>query len=170
MERHVHPVRPEHHGGQAVTARKTSDTQSWDDFWASVSRPKTTKIRGVEVAIPTDMPMLVEQRAEELHDSTSLDDVAELVGLIFGQDCLAQWRDAGMGLLEFRVVLTWGMANARGRALSFAEAYELSQEVADEGKAPPNRAARRARSAATGGPSKRTSNASTGSARTTSRS
>jgi hypothetical protein len=152
-----------------VTARKTSDTQSWDDFWASVSRPETTKIRDVEVAIPTDMPMLVEQRAEELHDSESLDDIAELVGMIFGKDCLGQWRDAGMGLLEFRVVLTWGMANARGRKMSFAEAYELSQQV-DEGKAPaPNRAARRAQSAATGGRSKRTSSASTGSARKTSR-
>lgn len=156
-----------------MTARKSGDEQSWDAFWASVSRPKTTVIRGVEVAIPTDMPMLVEQRAEALHDSTDLDDIAELVGMIFGQDCLTQWRDAGMGLLEFRVVLTWGMANARGREFSFEAAYKLTQEAlagATEGKAPPNRAARRARSAATGGPSKRTSSGSTGSARTTSRS
>lgn len=153
-----------------MTARKASDTQSWDDFWASVSRPETTTIRGVEVAVPTDMPMVVEQRAEQLHDSESLDDIAELVGMIFGQDCLSQWRDAGMGLREFRVVLTWGMANARGRKLSFAEAYALAQE-ADEGKAPaPNRAARRAQSAGTGGRSKPTSRASTGSARKTSRS
>ncbi|MFF4369625.1 hypothetical protein [Streptomyces sp. NPDC001594] len=154
-----------------MTARKTSDTQSWDDFWASVSRPQTTTIRGVEVAIPTDMPMLVEQRVEELHDSTSLDDIAELVGLIFGQDCLDQWRANGMGLLEFRVVLTWGMANARGTEFSFEDAYKLTQEGVAEGKAPPpNRAARRARSAGTGGRSKPTSNANTGSARRTSRS
>jgi hypothetical protein len=155
-----------------VTARKTSDTQSWDEFWASVSRPKTTVIRGVEVAIPTDMPMVVEQRAEQLHDSTDLDDIAELVGMIFGQDCLGKWRDARMGLTEFRVVLTWGMANARGREFSFEDAYKLTQEAITEstGKALPNRAARRAQSAATGGPSKPTSRASTGSARKTSRS
>ncbi|MFG2617815.1 hypothetical protein ACGFXC_09300 [Streptomyces sp. NPDC048507] len=153
-----------------MTARKTSDTQSWDDFWASVSRPQTTTIRGVEVAIPTDMPMLVEQRIEELHDSTNLDDIAELVGMIFGQDCLDQWRSNGMGLVEFRVVLTWGMANARGAETSFEEAYKITQEAVAEGKAPPNRTARRARSAATGGRSKQISSGSTGSARRTSRS
>ncbi|MFE3578708.1 hypothetical protein [Streptomyces vinaceus] len=154
-----------------MTARKASENESWDAFWASVSRPKTTTIRGVEVVVPTDMPMLVEQRVEELHGSDRLEDIAELVGMVFGQDCLEQWRDNRMGLMEFRVILTWGMANARGKELSFQEAYDLAQETVPEGKAPaPNRAARRAQSAATGGRSKRTSSASTGSARRTSRS
>ncbi|MFB6811250.1 hypothetical protein [Streptomyces sp. NPDC056387] len=154
-----------------MTARKASENESWDAFWTSVSRPKTTTIRGVEVAVPTDMPMLVEQRVEELHGSDQLEDIAELVAMIFGQDCLTKWRDNGMGLLEFRVILTWGMANARGKELSFQEAYELTQETVAEGKAPaPNRAARRAQSAATGGRSKPTSRGSTGSGRTRSRS
>ncbi|WKD36501.1 hypothetical protein [Streptomyces xanthophaeus] len=155
-----------------MTARKTvsSETESFDAFWASVARPTTTIIRGVTVAVPRDMPMLVEQRVEELQDSSSIDDIAELVGMIFGDDCLEKWRDAGMGLLEFQVVLAWGMANARGRETSYQEAFEMVQEQAAEGKAPaPNRAARRSRSAGTGGPSKRISSGSTGSARKTSR-
>ncbi|WP_327169568.1 hypothetical protein [Streptomyces subrutilus] len=148
-----------------MTARKqVSQDESWDAYWASVSRPKVTTIRGVEVAIPTDMPMLVEQRMEELGDSEDLKDIGELVGMVFGRDCLEQWRDAEMGLLEFQVVLTWGMANARGREISFQEAYELTRQGVEEGKAPPpNRAARRAPSAATGGRSKRISSASTSS-------
>ncbi|MFD4740622.1 hypothetical protein ACFWNQ_25140 [Streptomyces virginiae] len=155
-----------------MTARKpaASETESFDEFWASVARPTTTIIRGVTVAVPRDMPMLVEQRLEELQDSSSLDDVAELVGLIFGENCLEKWRDAEMGLLEFQVILAWGMANARGQKVTFQEAYDIVQEQAAGGKAPaPNRAARRSRSAATGGPSKATSSGSTGSARKTSR-
>ncbi|MFG2976305.1 hypothetical protein ACGFYY_25395 [Streptomyces sp. NPDC048331] len=154
-----------------MTARKAaSEDESFDAFWASVARPTTTIIRGVTVAVPRDMPMLVEQRVEELQDSSSIEDIAELVGMIFGENCLEKWRDAGMGLLEFQVILAWGMANARGRKTSFQEAHEMVLEQAAEGKAPaPNRAERRSRSAATGGPSKRTSSGSTGSVRKTSR-
>lgn len=158
-----------------MTARRTAvqGEESWDDFWASVSRGRTETIRGVEVHVPSDMPMIVEQRIEELQNSTSMDDIAELIGLLFGADVLDQWREAGMGLLEFQVVMTWGLANASGRELTFREAYDLVQEGAGAGKQlgpkGPNRAARRSQSAAGGGRSKRTSSASTATARKTSR-
>ncbi|MEU2119998.1 hypothetical protein ABZ567_31175 [Streptomyces sp. NPDC016459] len=145
--------------------------ESWDAFWSEVSRGETEEIRGVTVPVPTDMPLLVERRVQELQDSAELDDVAELVSLIFGTDCMEQWRENGMGLKEFQTVLTWGLAHAGGNPLTFAEAYELVEqgEGAQAGKAQPNRAARRSRSNATGGPSKRTSNGSTASGRKKSR-
>lgn len=149
-----------------MTTRKN---QSWDAFWAEVTPREMVEIRGVKVQIPTDMPLGVERRIQELQDSTALEDVAELVALLFGTDCIEQWREAGMGLMEFQTVLTWGLAHAGGRDLSFAEAYELVQRGDSEGKVQPNRAARRQRSAATGGRSKPISSGSTGSARTTSR-
>jgi hypothetical protein len=159
-------------------ARKTTGHESWDAFWAEASGGRTTVIRGVEVPVPTDVPLAMEQRIEELQDSESKEDLAELLAMLFGQDVLDQWMDAGMGMLELQTVMAWAMAQAGGRDISFTEALELVRS-GEAGKLPgpkgPNRAARRAtgapakRSAAGGGRSKRTSSVSTGSARRTSR-
>lgn len=157
-----------------MTARKTAaGHETWDAFWAEVSGGRTEVIRGVEVRVPTDVPMALEQRVEELKDSDDQDDLAELLALLFGKDVLAEWMAAGMGLLELQTVLTWGMAQAGGRDLSFAEALDMVRS-GEVGKAA-NRAARRKagapakRSAAGGGQSKRTSRGSTATSRRTSR-
>ncbi|MFI7014383.1 hypothetical protein [Streptomyces sp. NPDC050164] len=156
----------------------TPGHDTWDAFWAEVSGGRTEVIRGVEVQVPTDMPLAMEKRIDELRESEAEEDVAELVALLFGDDILAAWIDNGMGAMEFQTVLTWGMAQAGGRDLTFAEALELVRSGDGEGKQTgpkgPNRAARRAgapakRSAAGGGRSKRTSNGNTASARKTSR-
>ncbi|MEV8431994.1 hypothetical protein ACWHLZ_28090 [Streptomyces chartreusis] len=152
--------------------------ESWDAFWAEVSGGRTEVIRGVEVAVPSDMPLVMEKRIEELRDSEAEEDLHELVAMLFGGDVLGEWIESGMGVLEFQTVLTWGMAQAGGRDMSFSEALELVRSGGGEGKpaAPkgPNRAARRSapakRSAAGGGQSRRTSGGSTSSRRTTSRS
>lgn len=154
-----------------MTARKT---ESWDDFWTRVNGAGTETIRGVEVQVPTDVPLAMEQRLKALEDSESEDDIREMVGLLFGADVLGQWAENGMGLMEFKTVLAWGMAHAGGVEVTFQEAYDIVlAEEAAEGKAPANRAQRRAASkkpsSGTGGPSRRTSSASTGSARRTSR-
>lgn len=159
-----------------MTARKTQ-TQSWDAFWAEVSAGRTEVIRGVEVQVPTDIPLAVEQRVHELHESDSEEDAAELLRMLFGADVLDTWRNAGMGLRELQTVLTWALAQGSGTDMSFGEALELVMAGDGEGKplAPKgaNRAARRAastaRSASTGGRSKQISNANTGSARKKSR-
>jgi hypothetical protein len=153
--------------------------ETWDAFWSEVSSGRTEVIRGIEVRVPTDMPLVMERRIDELRESEAEEDVAELVALLFGEDILEAWIDAGMGSLEFQTVLTWGMAQAGGQDISFSEALDLVRNGGGEGKQVgpkgPNRAARRAtgapakRSAAGGGRSKPTSRASTGSARRTSR-
>ncbi|MFF3398241.1 hypothetical protein ACFYW6_06980 [Streptomyces sp. NPDC002659] len=162
-----------------MTARKTVD--SFDAFWAQVSSTGTETIRGIEVKTPTDVPLALELRIKDLEQSESEDDLRELITLLFGEDILDRWRDAGMGLLEFKTVLAWGMAHATGTKVTFKQAYEaVLAEEAGEGKAPTgqNREARRKtakktaaspRSASTGGRSARTSSASTGSARRSSR-
>lgn len=151
--------------------------ESWDAFWQETSGGRTTVIRGVEVRVPTDVPMAMEQRIEELQDSERKEDLAELLSMLFGQDVLEQWMNAGMGMLELQTVMTWAMAQAGGRDLTFAEALDLVRS-GEAGKLPgpkgPNRAVRRAgapakRSAVGGGQSKRTSRVSTGTARKTSR-
>lgn len=149
------------------------DTQSWDAFWSEVNAKRRTEvIRGVEVPVPTDLPLRFQQRAAQLKDSSDESDVRELVALLFGEGVLDQWIAADMGAMEFRVVCGWGYINGSGKPTSFREAYELIRKAEAEGKAPgepPNRAARRAatngRSSSTGTTSKRTSSASTGSTR-----
>lgn len=156
----------------APKARQAPD--SFDTYWAQVSNTRTETIRGVPVHVPNDVPMVLEQRMSDLQDSDREEDIAELVALLFnvGADTLDTWRSKGMGLTEFQVVLAWGLAHANGKELTFAEAHELVRQAEAEGKAraaAPNRAARRASSASTGGRSKPTSGRATASARKTSR-
>lgn len=162
-----------------MPARKADPaTQSWDAFWAEVNaKPQTEVIRGVTVPVPSDMPLGFQQRANELRDSTSDEDIQELVAMIFGPGVLDQWIANGMGAKEFRVVCGWGFRNGQGQPTTFREAFDLMAAAEAEGKAPgepsaPNRAARRAatkpRSSAGGATSKRTSSGSTASTRTAS--
>lgn len=165
-----------------MAARKptaeTVDTASFDAFWAEVQGKRQSEIiRGVSVPVPDDLPIRFRKRMIELQDSDRDEDVQELVGMIFGEGILDQWIAAGMGGREFKVVMTWGLANGGGKPTSFREAFDIVQNADAQGKeasAPsPNRAARRAatnsRSSATGTTSKRTSSASTASAPRTSR-
>lgn len=157
----------------APKPRRTPD--SFDAYWAEVSNTGTETIRGVTVRIPADVPMVLEQRMSDLQDSEREEDVAELVALLFNVDAdtLNAWKAEGMGLTEFQVVLAWGLAHAAGNPLTFAEAHELVRQAEAEGKArpatAPNRAARRASSASTGGRSKPASARTTASPRKTSR-
>lgn len=144
------------------------DEQSWDDFWSEIEREEaaeageaaTTVIRGVEVAVPRDLPLKFDRRLKQLEQSEDEDDVAELVGYLFGDDVYEQWVDNGMRSVEFRTVLLWGIANGKGQSTTFRDAYKAVQ---DEGKSTkPNRSDKR-QSAKAGRSSKRTSSGSTGS-------
>jgi hypothetical protein len=156
-----------------MTARKSAETESFDAFWAEVRGRKTTTICGVTVAVPNDIPFGFNERFEALKDSERQEDASELVAMFFGDGLMEQWEKAGIGYFQLLTILTWGMAQATGQDMSFAEAYEAVTSADIGGKAPANRAERRAapkkRSAAGGGQSKRTSSASTTSARKTSR-
>lgn len=149
----------------------------WRDHRAQQS-PETRRILGVDVVVPTDLPLGIEDIATELQSSKDPNDIGRLVALIFGADIYSQWKSAGVSMPMLQVLFAWGMSNGAGKQVSFEEAAAL---VADaeakqaEGKAPAaNRAARRASSAtpasaAAGRTSSRTSAASTTSGRKTSR-
>ncbi|WP_369778832.1 hypothetical protein [Streptomyces sp. R33] len=154
-----------------MTAPRAGKAQSWEDFKRTVRGRRMETIAGVEVPVPTDPPLLFEEMAANLSEESEEADFAEVVDLLFGQGVFAQWKANGMGAVDLMTALTWGVAQSHGRDMSFSEAYEVVTSD-DPGKAlapPANRAARRQRSAASGGPSKPTSRASTGSARKTSR-
>ncbi|MFE6079968.1 hypothetical protein [Streptomyces virginiae] len=158
-----------------MTAPRTRkpDPGGFDAYWAEISNTKTDTVRGVTIRIPTDIPMAVEQRLADLQESSREEDLVELITLLFGVDADAfdTWKNAGMGAMEFQVLVIWGMSHAGGSPMTVAEAHEAVVQATAEGKDPagPNRAARRASSASTGGRSKPRSARTTGSTRTTSR-
>lgn len=152
-------------------------SQSWAAFKREHLERETVDVEGVPVPVPADLPFGFQHRAEQLSSSSSEDDVAELVTMLFGPDVFGRLVEAGLGAMGFLTLLMWGMAQGSGKDLSFSEAYEIVTSD-DPGKAvtramPQNRAGRRAASKSpsksTGTRSSRTSAASTGSARRTSR-
>lgn len=107
------------------TDEQENPHQTWDDFWAEVSPPERREvIRGVEVTVPRNLPLKFNRRLEELRDSTRDEDVAELVGMLFGPGVLDQWIENGMSAPELQVVLAWGIANGNGQDFTFRQAYE----------------------------------------------
>lgn len=150
-----------------------TEEQSFDAFWDEVhGGRRTTTVCGVEIVVPNDLPFGFSERFNSLQESESDEDAAQLIALLFGDDAAKTWMSPpGIGTRKLFTILTWGMAQALGENLSFAEAHErITQRMTSKGKAPSgqNRAARRKQSATTGGRSKPTSNGSTGSDRTTS--
>lgn len=138
----------------------------FDAFWLGAHEAKPTKIRGVLVKPPNDLPLALVEDVENVMGSTDLAAIHRVVRMIFGEDILGTWISAGMGLREFQTVLAWAGAHMRGKPVTFAEAMRIANEAldaleAEQGKAPANRAERRARkkkdrpgrnrSAATGG-------------------
>lgn len=146
--------------------------QFWDEHEAKQEVP-TTRILGVDVPIPHDIPLAFEKKFEELKDSEDVEDVKRLLKFLFIKDVLDQWTDRGLTAKMLQVLLAWGMSCASGNPIEFAEAAELvekaqQEKAASEGKAPTaiNRAGRRASSktrasAGTGRSLKPTSRANT---------
>lgn len=150
----------------------------WKQHRDAKAPPETKRILGVDVVVPTDLPLSFEEEARQLADSEDRADFEQLLEVLFGHGTLQAWQENGLTSGQLRVLMTWGMTNASGKPTTFAEAAALvakaeklkaEAEGDGEGKAP-NRAARRASSATrasagTGRASSRTSAASTKSTR-----
>lgn len=130
------PVSSDHVEGQPVDEEQYD---SWDAFWAEVlDTAPTVTIRGVRVRTPRDLPMGFDQK---LRVARNAGDEATYKGLLvdlFGVDVLDAWTAAGMGEIEFQVVLAWGYANGKNQPVTFQQAYELvrARQEAARGKAP----------------------------------
>lgn len=157
---------------EQIEEAEANEFEAFDDFWAEVQRkeaeertgPETVTIRDVTVKVPHDLPLRFELKTDRLKKSGSIEAFKELLADLFGADVLDAWVEAGMTEREFQTVLAWGMANGKGKPVTFREAYELVREKA-EGKAETSSTRKNAASGATGGRSRRTSGASTASHR-----
>jgi hypothetical protein len=149
----------------------------WDEYSANKDAPETKRILGVNVVVPQDIPLSFEDVSRELSESKDEADFYRLIATLFGAGTLETWKANGLTRKQLPVLVAWGMSNGAGRKTTFTEAGEMVQQAEQKkaeaeaaGKAPPNRAARRASSRTresgdTGRSSSRTSAASTGSQR-----
>ncbi|MBF8191656.1 hypothetical protein ITP53_39380 [Nonomuraea sp. K274] len=152
-----------------------NEQQSWDDFWAEQMRaeqaeregPPTKTIRGVKVAVPHDLPLMFEIRADQLRGSSDQAAFEQLIGDLFGAQVLDAWIANGMGEREFRTVLAWGLANGRGDTMTFRQAYDLvrARELGKAARKTETSDQENAESESSGGRSKPTSAANTSSRR-----
>lgn len=158
--------------------------EDWDAFWSQhvESRRPKARIRGVEVTAPYDMPLELAERMQAA-DANDTGLVQDLLAELYGEGIVEQWTAAGMGGLEFFVVLTWSYMRAGGSTATFAEAFEAVEKGLASGaldldaeQPVPNRADKRAAAKAapkgsttpsgrTGARSSRTSAGSTSSSR-----
>ncbi|MFI6904888.1 hypothetical protein ACIBKY_26745 [Nonomuraea sp. NPDC050394] len=149
--------------------------EEWDAYWDEVERkkaaelggPTTRIIRGVEVQVPHDLPLMFERTLDKVKGA---DDFKGLVAALFGADALDAWIANGMKEEEFRVVFAWGYANGKGIPTSFRKAHEMAQaQQARSGSGKETGSARTSSgSGGTGSSSKPTSRGSTASRRKTS--
>ncbi len=128
-----------------------------DDFLAfwrtrqAEATPETVRILGVDVVVPTDMPLRVETMAGQMQDTQDIAELKALLVELFGADHLDVWIANGLTAGMMTVIIAWGMANATGTPTTFERALELAtqaeaDEKAGKGRPVPNRADRRASS------------------------
>lgn len=142
---------------------ETPAVESWDAMWAEVRGDRTETIRGVVVRVPTGFTLDLEQRLEELKTASGLGGFIAIATELFGAAACAELREARLDLLQWQVLVAWGMSHARGVPVTFRQAYDevkARNAEAPQGKAsaPTKRSA-----AGSGGRSRRTSSASTAS-------
>jgi len=139
------------------TARQKAEAQfDVAAFLESKALKESINFFGVTVPVPTDTPLgvtLQARMAQESEEEATQQNVLELLAGILGQDIADQIEAVNPGVKACGVLLLWAYHNARGERVSFPEAFEeyeaneaAAREAADEGegKAPGNRAERRA--------------------------
>lgn len=124
---------------------EATELEDFDQFWSASGRvgAELRNVFGVDVRLPAALPLHFEMKARRLADSESEEDTRELVAILFGPGTFTQWMDAGMDGEQFAVLLAWGVANAKGKPTTLAEARALYLE-AEHAKDAGNRATRRA--------------------------
>lgn len=138
--------------GPLVDAAPVED---FDAFWQRYlpelrgAQPAQTRIRGVLVTAPLDVPVAVELR---MHRANTYAEQRYLLGLMLGGESVVdQLAAAGVGAEEQEFLLAWAYANAIGDRMSLAEVAEnmvrrrdeieaaaevIAKAVDDQGKAP----------------------------------
>lgn len=112
---------------------RDESTEDFDAFWnARKRRARTTTIMGEQVTLPAALPLQFTLEAQRLQRSKRDEDVRKLVGILFGEDRLEAWAEAGMDMEQFGVLLAWAPQVIAGRTVTLAEVAD--QLAAHEAK------------------------------------
>jgi len=116
-------------------AELAEDTLDFDQFWASekIKKQEKVKILGEWVIVPTDIPLAIEQRAQntKVGDPTA---TKELLAALYGEGAYDEWVNRGLTLRQLTIIMAWSMLRIQGNKLSFAEVAEKMDEVMASGK------------------------------------
>lgn len=109
-------------GDYAMGPVTDTGTEDFDQFWQQRDRKRpATTIMGRRVELPPALPLRFEMEARLASRSKSEADVQRLVGILFGEDALEHWRDNGMDLEQFMVLLAWAPRVIAGQQVTLAE-------------------------------------------------
>jgi hypothetical protein len=129
------------------------DTADFDAFFAeeAPARPRQSLILyGKRYELPAAMPLMFTLQAQRMHESSDPRDVRRMLATLFGRDALDEWAEHGMDERQFTILFIYAGGNiAAPGSLTMADAAKLYDEqeerAAEAGKAPANRAQRRAK-------------------------
>ena len=101
----------------------------FDAFWTGKkAKQPHTRIRGVVVPIPMDLPLALVAQMQGATVATEEENKAVLAE-VYGEDVIERWIRLGMGAREFFVVLTWSFLRGSGTDISFEQAFERAEEI-----------------------------------------
>lgn len=104
-------------------------TEDFDAFWQSRTRKrKVTTIMGRRTELPAALPLQFELEAKKVARSKRDKDVRRMVSILFGDEALAEWAEAGMDSEQFAVLLAWAPRVIAGHDVTLAQ---VAQELAD---------------------------------------
>lgn len=143
--------------GPAAPARP--EFEDFDAYWEQrerARRPAVVRIRGIDVEAPSDLPVEMQLRADDVAKAATFAEVRDVLEILLA-DVVDELVDAGIGIRELQLLTTWAYAHGSGRPVTLAEADDLLHQ-AEAGETGKPRAQRRAeaRSTRSGGRSGRT--------------
>lgn len=111
--------------------------EDFDAYWSEQDRAGTrVRIMGQVVQLPHSLPLRFELEAKRLRRSKKDSDVRHLVGLLFGQDALQAWTEAGMESHQLSVLLAWAPMRLAGNDVSFGQVEAMMAEQEAKGDDP----------------------------------
>lgn len=115
------------------------EVENFDDFdaWrrarlAARGETKPVTVFGREVVLPTGLPLgwTIEMETAAASDDPKI--IRKMVGVLYGDDALDWFIEAGCTTDEFEILLAFGFAHADGKPVSFQRAAELVAEANEE--------------------------------------
>lgn len=112
------------------TAAEVEDFDAWrEQQKAKRAGGRRVKVFGRVVALPSSLPLGLTISMDDLAGSSDIEDVQQVVGVLYGKGALDHWIAEGCDLEDFQVLMAWGVASASGQRITFDRAVELVAEA-----------------------------------------